>query len=206
MFIVLIIVAGLLTFGCLGPAPETQEQAQVQQQEQTPPQQEQVQQQEQEQETQLPATGDGMDLADLTYLELASLGVPIKCVITSTYQGTTTSGTLYMVGEDKMRMETPYDGKMLVSIVLGETMYVNNIMADMYPDCEWLIIEHEETTGEPGEGGMPGYEPPSAELEELPATDLDCEAWTYDASKFAPPTENVCTMEEFNDKIMEAYQ
>lgn len=208
-------IAGLLTFGCLGPAPETQQPSGEQTTQPTapttPPGGETTTPtapettQPTEPTTEPPATGDGMDLTDLSYLELAALGVPVKCVITSTYAGTTTTGTLYMAGEDKVRMETPYDGKMLISLVLDTTMYVSNIMSDMYPDCEWLVIEHEETEGAVEEGGMT-YESPTTELEELPSTDFECEAWAYDNSKFTPPTENVCTQEEFNDKIMEAYQ
>lgn len=203
---VLMIVTGLLVFGCVGEPSEgqpaqqqetTQQQTggqQTQQQEQT--QEEPTQEQETAQEQ---GTGD-MDLDDLTYLELAALGVPVKCEITSTYEGTTSTATIYMIGEDKLRMETPYEGKMLVSLVLGETMYVNNVMADMYPECEWLRME--ETTGT-GEGEY-AYDqtPPSTELEDMPATDFECEAWVYDASKFTAPTENVCTMEEFNEAMM----
>lgn len=215
LIFVLMILAGLLVFGCVGTPSDGQAvQQQEQTQQTTEPTQEQTQQQQQatEKETtqettqQQEGTTDGMDLGDLTYLELAALGVPIKCEVTSTYQEITTTATLYIVGEDKMRMEVPSEGRTMISLVLGETLYVKNVMAEMYPECEWLKIDYEETGETTGatEGGMT-YESPTTELEDMPPQDFECEAWVYDASKFTAPTENVCTQEEFEAMIMEQY-
>jgi hypothetical protein len=108
-----------------------------------------------------------------------------------------------MVGEDKIRMEVPSAGRTMVSLYLDKTLYVKNVMADMYPDCEWLRIDDAETSGTT-EGGMT-YESPTAGLEDIPAQDYKCEAWAYDNSMFTAPTEKVCTEEEFNAVIAQQY-
>jgi hypothetical protein len=199
---VLMIMLGLMIFGCVETPAEQPAAEEITTEEESTPKETTEPETAQQPET----TGEGTDLTDLTYFELASLGVPIKCEITSTYQGITTTATLYMVGEDKMRMEVPSEGRTMVSLLLDKTLYVKNVMADMYPECEWLRMEHEEMA-EPTEmeEGEYIYESPSAELEDIPPQDFDCEVWVYDESKFTPPTENVCTQEEFNEVIMQQY-
>lgn len=212
MFFVLVLITGLLVFGCVGGPSETQTQPSTAQQPggtTTPATGEQPGQPATEPATQEPppATGGTVDYSGMAYLELAALGVPVECDITSSYQGTTTTMKLYMVGENKMRTETPYEGKKLITIMIGETLYVTNIMSDMYPDCEWLVITHTETevTGEPGAAYDAGYDTSVSDVGDLPAQDFDCKPWVYDESKFTPPTENVCTQEEFNALIMQQY-
>lgn len=211
LIFVLMIMAGLLVFGCVGGPAEQQPGTTTQTTTQQTTQQQTEEQTTQETGETKPAetesVGGDFDLDDKTYLELASLGVPIKCEITSTYGGVTTTATLYMVGEDKIRMEVPSAGRTMVSLYLDKTLYIKNVMADMYPDCEWLVIEYDETTGEPTgttEGGM-SYESPTAELKDIPAQDFKCEAWAYDNSKFTVPTQSVCTQEEFEALIMQGY-
>jgi len=211
ILLVLVLITGLLVFGCIGGPSETQT-AQPSAAQPGAAQQtggtttpttggEPVQPATQEP---APATGGTVDYSGMAYLELVALGVPIECDISSTYQGVTTTMKVYMVGEDKIRAETPYDGKKMITIVLGKTLYVTNIMSDMYPDCAWLVIEHTET--EPT-GGEPGatYDTTVSGFDEMPSQDFDCRPWIYDESKFTPPTANVCTEEEYNALIMQQY-
>ena len=214
---VLMLITGLLVFGCIGtpaeqppaggtgpaggeptgpaggppagPAEgeETQPPAQ-------PPQEPPGQEEE--------PTG-GLDLEGLTYLELAALGVPIECDITTTYQGEAQTAKMYMAGEDKIRYESTYGGETMIVFMVDEITYMTNFMAAEYPECQWLKMVPEET--EPTEP-TGTYTPETApDFEDMPATDFDCKAWAYDGSKFIPPTQNVCTMDEFTEKIMEGY-
>ena len=214
---VLFIAAGLLIFGCVDGTTEQQTGGTTTQ---TTTTTEPTTGQETEPSTTEPTTpetteptheteptapegvGGDLDLDDRTYLELAALGVPIACDITTTYEGTTTTGTMYMVGEDKLRYEMSYEGMDVIIIVNNEVTYTN-MFADMYPECEW--VKYDENVAQAEDTGTMGTEPGASEMpefDEMPAQDFECRAWTYDDSKFAPPTENVCTMDELMDKMM----
>ncbi len=199
---VLMIMAGLLIFGCVGapaeqpPAQETEgvtapaeETGEV---EETPPAGEGA-----------PATGGTTDYSGMAYLELAALGVPVVCDITTTYQGETTTARMYMQGENKIRYESSYDGKEMIMITLGEITYMTNFMADEYPQCAWIKMEPEEQ--EPGEPTEYDAYATTPDFEEMPDTSFECSPWRYDESKFAVPTTNVCTMDEFTDLMMEGF-
>lgn len=212
--LVLTIITGLLIFGCLGPtAPETQAPAggaptqpaqppPTQPGGETPPAQPPAEQPPAEEPGEQPTDG-GFDLAGLTYLELAALGVPIECDITTTYQGTVQSAKMYIAGEDKVRYESAYDGEQMVVIVLGDVTYMTNFLASQYPDCLWIKMLPEDTEPTEPTGGYT-YET-APDFEEMPATDFECRPWAYDDSKFAIPTQKVCTMDEFTDLIMSGY-
>ena len=209
---VLFIAAGLLIFGCVGGATEQQTGGTTTQTTTTTtePTEPTTTEPAATPETTEPTTeepkppeetvGGDLDLDDKTFLELAALGVPIACDITTTYQGITTTGTIYMVGEDKFRYEMPYDGGVLITIKNNEDMWTSNIMADMYPQCKWIHMTEEEVEGTTGTG-EPMYET-IGDLEEIPDTDFECRAWAYQDSMFTAPTDGVCTMDEWNDAIM----
>jgi len=149
-------------------------------------------------------TGD-VDLEGLAYMELIALGVPVQCELTTTYEGETTTATMYMQGENKVRYESTsyYDGKTLVVIMRDGITYMTNFMSDEVPECEWLMMEPEEA--EPGEPGDYTYTSSVPDFEEMPDTSFECSPWMYDESKFQVPTQNVCTMDEFMDMMMAGY-
>jgi len=160
-----------------------------------------------ETEDEVPEDTGEVDLEGLAYMELIALGVPVQCEITTTYEGETTTATMYMQGENKVRYESTstYDGKLLIVLMLDGVSYLTNFMSDEVPECEWLMMEPEETEPEPGEPGDYTYTTAVPDFGDMPETSFECSPWVYDASKFQAPTENVCTMDEFTDLMMEGF-
>ncbi len=204
---VLMILAGLLVFGCVGTpsdggttqetggattptteetteesTPETTEESTAEEPETTEP------------------SGDGMDLTDLTYLELAALGVPVECDVTVSSQGMVYTAKMYMAGEDKIRYESSYAGQDTVAIMIDDVTYIK--LDPPYAGCEWIMSEGNLAEGtETPEAGT-SMHTTVPDLEGMASTDYECKPWTYDDSKFTVPVESVCTNEEFAERML----
>ncbi len=207
IFFVLVLITGLLVFGCVGGPSETQTQPSTTQQPggtTTPATGEQPGQPATEPATQEPppATGE-VDYSGMAYAALIATGNPVECDVRISSQGMVYTAKMYIVGENKMRMEWDYAGQKSEAIIVDDVTYVK--LDDPYAGCEWISME-----GSAAEGG----ETPEAgtsmhatvpDLESMASTNFDCRAWIYDGSKFAIPS-NVCTSEEFTERILEGMQ
>ena len=145
----------------------------------------------------------GVDLTDMAYLELAALGQPVECDVTTTMNEQTFVMNLKIHG-DKTRMEmaVPDIGDIL-TIQRGNKYYsdVSGPMGQYYLmntgdlECDWFESIAEESEGAPYDMG---------DLEEVPSTDMDCSIGTFSSSVFDTPG-TVCTTQDLQDAMMEAY-
>lgn len=149
--------------------------------------------------------GGTTDYAGMAYAELAALGVPLECDITSTAQGQPVSYKVYMKGEDEVRTEMPVNASSgstctkFIGIMKGNTFYMGcGTGEEMFEGtgCQWLEMELNESETS---GGTTTTEQP--DFSNTPSTQINCRPWVYDASKFIP-TGKTCTFEE----MMQAYQ
>ena len=187
----------VLFAGCIetGPTTEGQEAGEEMEEEQ-----------EEEEETTQEPPEDQVDLEDLTYLELAALGVPIQCDVTVTSGTETQTMKMYMQGETRLRYEYTFGTYDMVTIMRDDTTYFTNMMADEYPDCEWFVIEavEEEEETEPSQMDVSVE---AEDFEDLPSTSFECSVWVYDDSMMMPPpTATTCTMDEWMDILMAEYE
>jgi hypothetical protein len=208
---VILIIAGLLLFGCTGPsAPpaggqggaanatggamnQTQQQAQGQAQEQT-------QGQAQEQAGAGASGGTGSsgetggsgssqggsgteDLAGQTFEALAGLGVPLVCDISVTSEGKTTNMKVYMKGSDEVRSEFSTD--------TAECPKMISIMKgnSYYSSCESGEImpgcKWMQVDFDPETAGTTSGAGEPPDYTDVPPAKINCVPWVYDASKFA---------------------
>ena len=145
------------------------------------------------------ATTGTTDLTGMAYTQLIALGIPVQCDMTTTSQGKSTTIKVYMNGASEVREEVPVDSsssaastgctKMIV-ILKGTVSYMGCEEGSLFgPSCQWLRME---TTPSGGAQTSPVQQP---DLGSVPATQISCVPWVYDASKFtvSGPT---CTLQD----------
>jgi hypothetical protein len=141
--------------------------------------------------------GAAGDYAGKDYATLAALGVPLQCDITITYQGKTTTAKLYMKGSEEIREEVSttdsVDCAKTIVILKDKKMYLGCEEGDLFGTCKWMEFNLTEGETQPSGGAAGTYESP--DLTDVPATQISCLPWIYDASKFIP-SGKVCTMED----------
>ncbi|MFH1520165.1 MAG: hypothetical protein ABID61_00825 [Candidatus Micrarchaeota archaeon] len=142
---------------------------------------------------------DQNDLVGKDYAALVTLGIPLECTIESTYEGQTTVMKVYMKGSQDMRTEintpeSPACTKMLGVSKQG-TYYLGCAEGVLFPGCDWLSIDQQESTGET----TSGYSAP--DYSQVPSSKISCVPWIYDSSKFATPG-TICTL----DDLMQNFQ
>ncbi|MFH0884573.1 MAG: hypothetical protein V1861_02590 [Candidatus Micrarchaeota archaeon] len=136
----------------------------------------------------------GDDLAGKGYEALAALGIPLQCDISTTYNGTTTNMRVYMKGSEEVRSETTLaDAEIcaqMVTIIKGNTFYTGCVDGDIMPGCKWLQMNVEDSEQPPTSGTTA---PP--DYADVPPADINCVPWVYDASKFVVSGE-VCNLDD----------
>ncbi len=155
--------------------------------------------------------GGGLDMADMAYLELAALGQPVECDITTTTQGQTMVMKLRILGDSTYtEMDVPEMGK-IISIqkrtASGLKSYTDmsgpmGAMYAMYTEgmnCNWLEADVEGSDAST-EGVTQGTYAPS-DLESIPSTHMDCRMGTFGEEAFAT-TGNTCTAQDIEDAMM----
>ncbi|MBU0532916.1 hypothetical protein KKB44_05485 [Candidatus Micrarchaeota archaeon] len=99
--IIITLVLAFLIFGCTMPGQGTEETQQVTQPgtppNQTPPTQPGTPPQQEPEEP--------LDLSGLEYAAIMALGIPVECTVTIDDDGTSVTGTLYVVSEDEFSWE-----------------------------------------------------------------------------------------------------
>ena len=139
--------------------------------------------------------GGGGSLAGKAWGDLVALGVPVQCDITTTYSGKTTTVRVYMKGSDLARSEVPTPDspqcKQIISIVKGNTYYMGcgngNLFGSGF-DCQWIKFEATGEAAAPTSLEKPSYE-------NVPSTQISCIPWVYDGAKF-DTAGKVCTMQD----------
>jgi len=128
-------------------------------------------------------------LAGMGFDQLAALGMPVRCTVTTTQNGTSVSMNLWLRGANfRSEMTPPGAAETFVTILKGNEMFVRassemkQAFAAMGKECDWLKITQQETA-QPGAGEAtsPG------ELEEIPPTNFQCAPDTFGDEKFATP-------------------
>lgn len=145
------------------------------------------------------SAGGADDLAGKAYAELMALGVPLKCEITMTVTSKPVQMTLYMKGSDEVRSEIPVEGgtpcATMITIMKGGKAYTGCDSGEFFPGCPWIEAQSA------GSGGTGTGQGASTDFSSVPASEIHCVPWTYDASKFEP-SGKVCTQQD----IMNAYK
>ncbi|MFN7991445.1 MAG: hypothetical protein U0R44_04785 [Candidatus Micrarchaeia archaeon] len=208
--IVLLLVAGLLIFGCAGGTKEANNTT-VKSNETVPPKG-------------LPANGSGgdqnvpprpttppenvtgsggtgtgssggNDLSGKGYAALLALGIPVQCDVTSVYKNKTTNMKMYMNGKGVSRVEVPdsSSGQCTNSVMVtkDKQLYMGCSDGQLFSGCDWMLLELEPTSGAPA-GGAGSSAP---DLKTMPATDFNCAPWVMDPSKFETPGK-VCSFKD----------
>ncbi|MDD5339766.1 MAG: hypothetical protein PHV13_00780 [Candidatus ainarchaeum sp.] len=135
-------------------------------------------------------TPGGNNLANLAYGELIALGVPIQCDITTTSGGNPVTAKLYKGAGPDMRVESPAAGgpcATMVSLMIGDKYYVGCDQGEVMPGCQWLVFTQNKSAG------AATYEKP--DYSSLPASQIRCIPWVFDASKLAAPA-NACNLDD----------
>jgi len=207
--ILLTFLSALLLFGCAMVSETTEEGAPG------APAEEGTEEETTEEETteQETTEEEAVDLAGLDFAAIMALGIPVECDINYLYMGQPTSYKLYMDSQGASSIRVPLDestsmgtncSAMLI-ITKEDNAYMGCEGQKYYMSevCDWLSV----SIAEEGEdaGDMSQMSDPTEDFKEIPAADMDCRPWVYDASKFATPGK-VCTMEEYSEELMAAYQ
>lgn len=134
------------------------------------------------------------DIVGKTYEQLLGLGVPVQCDITSTSNGQTTTAKVYMQGKDNVRSEVAVNTAgstctKIVSIGKGNIYYMGCMEGALFPStggaenpfagCDWLSMSaNQSSTPGASTNSVPDYS-------DVPSSQINCQPWIYDASKFA---------------------
>jgi len=157
--------------------------------------------------------GGGLDISDLAYLELAALGQPVECDITTTSNGQTMTMKLKILNKNTyMEMDVPEMGK-IVSIwkqsPSGEMASYTDMggpMGAMYAmytkdlNCNWLESDSEESESQ----GSTQVTYGKGDFENIPSSEMDCRIGTFGNEAFSTPG-NVCTSKDIEDAMMASY-
>jgi len=137
----------------------------------------------------------GSDLLGKTYDQLLGLGVPLQCDITTTSNGKTTKSKIYVQGKDAMRSETDVSQPgstctKMVTIVKGDIAYIGCMNGEIFPSdasasnpfagCKWMEMKANKSTT--SVTASIGAEAP--DYTNIPPAQINCVPWIYDASKF----------------------
>jgi len=136
-------------------------------------------------------TTGGTDYSNQDFTTLVGTGVPLQCDITTTADGTATTIKLYMKGEDEWRGEADVESggcSKMVWIKKGDYFYMGCADSAMFGDYKWLVMKVEPGTSSPSGSSQ------APDLNSVPPADIKCLPWAYDASKFAV-SGNACSME-----------
>lgn len=141
-------------------------------------------------------TGTGLGGKD--YTALLALGIPVKCDVTSTLNGTTTTTRFYLNSKKQIRTEIPMNQgacPMMVSVLKDKIMYMGCPDGEFFlPNCDWMEIDTSKSSGSSAPGGAGGTTSPP-DYQNLPATSFECEPWIEDNSKFDTPGK-VCNLDD----------
>ncbi len=140
------------------------------------------------------------DLTGKTYAQLAALGLPMECDITTINNGQSTSIKMYMNG-DNSRMETTSSSgdacPKYIFISDKTNMYMGCEGGNPYGSffgsdvqCDWIQLNINS-----GNVSGTGSVTNSPDIDNLPPTSFNCKLWILDQSKFATPGK-ICDMQD----------
>jgi len=178
---ILILILGLVIFGCVAETPETSNDvvsAEVPEQEDTETEEVVPEQQDNESEE----ISEEEPLSDSPPFDLAAYvesGVPIKCDIETYEDGVTKRMVLYIKGY-KLRVDdylSPDGSERLALIMNGTDMYVPQVES---PECDWLKISSKD--------GDSSTEPTNVStVIDTPVTNYSCVEDVFGDEKFETP-------------------
>ncbi len=138
---------------------------------------------------------------DKKYEQLLALGIPIQCDITTVTKGQSYKIKIYMNGESEIRSEIPYSSESCsktVAIIKGKKSYIGCEGQMIVPKCNWLEFDINDSKPETNESSQTGTytaEDYAEDYKDVPTSDIKCQAWVYDASKFTTPGK-ICNLED----------
>jgi len=207
----ILLVFGLVLFGCTGPAAPANETAPAVEEPTTPPAEETPSEETPPTETPPAETEPeepASDLSTETCFELLATGLPVDCTMTTSYQGESQSIRFWMHGESNMRYEMSGQGSDCNTIVMihkDNADYMGCKDAKwMGTTCDWYMVTvEEEAEGETTayESGSMDYDSLVASIEDMPTTECSCTPWVPDSSVFETPGK-VCDEDEFMEELM----
>jgi hypothetical protein len=142
-------------------------------------------------------TGD--DLTGKGYEALVAMGIPLQCDITVTNEGKTTQMRVYMKGSDEVRSEVDVSGAEACTRMVS-IMKGKTFYTGCANDDIMPNCKWLQMTVQDSGTTTPGASQPP-DYADVPPAQINCVPWVYDASKFTV-SGTVCNL----DDMMKGYQ
>ncbi|MEM4389106.1 MAG: hypothetical protein QXG98_00395 [Candidatus Micrarchaeia archaeon] len=147
-------------------------------------------------------------LAGMGFAQLVTLGMPVRCTVTTTQDGQRITMTLWLKGGNfRSEVKPPGSAEVLVTIVRGGDTFLRvteelrRAFAAIGKKCDWLKITPQEVAEPPKDRSARPRPTSASELESIPPTNFQCNPDVFGDEKFATPG-SICSYAELLGELV----